>query len=248
MSISRFYTIFWREFRGYFVTPVMYVFAAIFSLLTGLLTFVTGGFFERGEASLSGPFFSWLPLLLALFAPALGMRIWSEENRQGTLDLLFSHPVPLGLVVLAKFAATVAALATALALTLSFVATITYLGSPDYAVIASSYLGALLIGAAFTAVACACSAASRSQVIAFVVASAICLAFVLIGTPRLANEMVTLFPGSASLVDAITTLAIKSHYDGFRKGLIETKSFLYFFTFIGGALFINYLVVQRKKH
>ena len=242
-----FLTIFWRELRGYYVTPVVYVFATIFTLLTGLLTFVVGGYFERAEANLSGPFFSWIPLLMALFAPALGMRIWADENRQGTLDLLFSHPIRLGSLVCAKFLAALAALCTALAITVTFVITTGYLGDPDYNIIASGYLGAVLIGAAFIAVSCACSAASRNQVIAFVVSATICLLFVLIGTERLANEVVNLFPGSATLVDSITTLAVKAHYDGFRKGFIETRSLIYFATFIATALFINYATVIKKQ-
>ena len=245
--MHRFFTIFWRELRGYYVTPVVYVFATIFALLTGLLTFVVGGYFQRGEANLSGPFFSWIPLLMALFAPAIGMRIWADENRQGTLDLLFSHPIRLSSLIFAKFLAALAALCTALAITLSFVFTTSYLGEPDYNVIATSYLGAIPIGASFVAISCACSAASRNQVIAFVVSATLCLLFVLIGTERLSNEVVNLFPGSSTLVDSITTLAIGTHYEGFRKGFIETRSLIYFLTFIGTGLFINYATVVKKQ-
>lgn len=246
--MSQFVAIFWRELRGYCVTPVVYVFATIFVLLTGLLTFVVGGFFERGEASLSAPFFSWLPLLLAVFAPAIGMRIWADENRQGTLDLLFSHPIRLGTLVLAKFAAALVALCLPLLLTVGFVFTVIYLGDPDLQVIAASYLGAMLMAAGFTAISCACSAASRNQVISFVIAASLCLVLVLLGTERLANEVVRVFPWSRALVDSVTDLAVKKHFEGFRKGLIESRSLVYFAALTAAALFVNYVTLLRKKN
>lgn len=241
------YAVYLRELRGYFATPIIYVFTTIFLVIAGLLTFVNGGFFERGEANLSGPFFSWIPLLMALFAPAVGMRIWARENRLGTLDLLFSHPVQLQSLVLGKFLAALSALCAPLFLTVSFVFTVAYLGEPDYLILLSSYFGSVLVGAAFVAITCACSAVSRNQVISFVVSTALCLIIVLLGTSQLSNEMIVLLPGSRTAVDAISSLAIKPHFDGFRKGLIETRSLFYFITFIGAALLINYMTLLRKQ-
>ncbi len=245
--MSAFLSILWRELRAFYLTPVAYVFTVIFLILIGVLTFIVGGFFLRGEASLSASFFQWMPLMLALFAPAVGMRMWSDENRQGTLILLFSQPVSLMKLVLAKFFAGWIALSAPLILTIAYVVTVHYLGDPDENLIISGYFGAVLMGGSFIAISCLCSAAARSQVVAFIISAAICLALVLMGTSRLSNEFLTLFPGSRDVVDAITSIAVNKQYDGFRKGLIETRAIFYFFTLSGFALLLNYIIMLRKQ-
>lgn len=242
-----FFSVFIREFRSLFATPVAYVFTAVFLFLAGLLTFVFGGFFQRGEASLAAPFFKNIPLLLALFAPCLSMRVWSSEYHQGTLDLLFSHPVSIPSLVLAKFFATLAALSVPLLLTLSFVFTTMYLGSPDYGVLASSYLGTILLGGAFIAISCACSALSRSQVVAFVLATTVCLLLVFLGGRSFSRELLSLFPESRFMVDSMAAIAVEQHFAGFRKGLIEVRSILFFLSLSGVALLANIIIILKKQ-
>src|SRR5215213_5272266 len=165
-----------RELAGYFATPVATVFIVVFLALAGVLTFSLGNFFARGQADLVA-FFSFLPWLLLLFVPALTMRLWAEERRLGTIELLFTLPIAPWQAGLGKVLAAWAFCAIALALTFPLWITVNVLGSPDNGVIVSGYFGSLLVAGAFLAMGSAVSALTRNQVIAFVLAVVVCFLF-----------------------------------------------------------------------
>ena len=169
-----------RELSAYFASPVAYVFIVIFLLLTGFFTFMVGGFFERNEASLIS-FFLWHPWLYLFLVPAVGMRVWSEERRQGTIELLMTMPITPWQAIMGKFLASWAFLALALALTFPVVMTVKYLVNPDLGVVAGGYIGSLLLAGAYLAITCFTSALTRNQVIAFIISVVVCLFLILAG-------------------------------------------------------------------
>src|SRR6204780_4425692 len=157
-----------RELAGYFSSPVAYVFIVIFLLLTGFFTFMAGGFFERGQASLDGPFFMWHPWLYLFLVPAVGMRLWAEERRVGTLELLLTLPITAWQAIVGKFLASWIFLFLALFLTFPIVITVNYLGAPDNGVIFAGYVGSLLMAGAYLAISCMTSAITRNQGVRFI--------------------------------------------------------------------------------
>src|SRR5438094_1199584 len=163
-----------RELRGYFSSPVAFVFIVIFLLLSGFFTFMVGGFFERGQANLD-TFFAWHPWLYLFLVPAVGMRMWSEERRLGTIELLLTMPVTPWQAILGKFLAAWAVVGLALLLTFPVWITVNYLGHPDNGVIFASYIGSFLMGGAYLAITAMTSATTRNQVVAFIVSVVLAL-------------------------------------------------------------------------
>src|SRR5665213_3593206 len=170
-----------RELSGYFSSPVAYVFIVIFLLLTGFFTFMAGGFFERGQASLDSSFFLWHPWLYLFLVPAVGMRLWAEERRVGTLELLLTLPITAWQAIVGKFLASWIFLALSLVLTFPVIITVNYLGSPDNGVIFAAYVGCLLMAGTYLAISCMTSAMTRNQVVSFIISVGICLFLVLCG-------------------------------------------------------------------
>src|SRR5512143_2520064 len=168
-----------RELGAYFSSPIAYVFIIIFLLLCGFFTFMVGGFFEQGQASLSRPFFDWHPWFYLFLVPAVGMRLWSEERRVGTLELLLTMPITTWQAIVGKFLASWLFLALALLLTFPVVITVNYLGHPDNGVIAAGYVGSLLLAGSYLAISCMTSALTRNQVISFILSVVICLFLIL---------------------------------------------------------------------
>src|SRR3954466_9016573 len=175
-----------RELGGYFASPVAYVFIVIFLLLCGFFTFMLGGFFERKEATLAS-FFLWHPWLYLFLVPAVGMRLWSEERRLGTMELLLTMPVTGWQAIVGKFLASWLFLGLALVLTFPVVLTVNYLGNPDNGVIFCAYIGSFLLAGAYLAISCATSAMTRNQVVSFIVSLVICLLLILAGWPPITN-------------------------------------------------------------
>src|ERR1044071_2529555 len=194
-----------RELGGYFTSPIAYVFLVIFLLLTGFFTFTIGNFFERGEASLVS-FFLWHPWLYLFLVPAVGMRLWAEERRVGTLELLLTMPITTWQAIVGKFLASWLFLVLALALTFPVVVTVNYLGSPDNGVILSGYIGSWLLAGAYLAISCITSAMTRMQVVSFIISVVVCLFFILAGFP----PVVRFLEGWASprLVDFVTSFSV----------------------------------------
>src|SRR3954468_16502009 len=180
-----------REIAGYFASPVAYVFIVIFLLLCGFFTFMLGGFFERREASLAS-FFIWLPWLYLFLVPAVGMRLWSEERRQGTMELLLTMPVTAWQAIVGKFLASWLFLALALLLTFPIIISVNYLGNPDNGVIFCAYIGSVLLAGAYLAITSLTSAMTRNQVISFILSVVICLFLILAGWPPVINLLLSL--------------------------------------------------------
>lgn len=233
-----------RELAAYFATPVAYVFIVIFLFLAGVFTFYVGAFFERGQADLL-PFFQFHPWLYLFLIPAISMRLWSEERKTGTVELLMTLPLTLGDAVLGKFLAAWAFTGIALALTFPIWLTVNYLGDPDNIIILVSYLGSFLMAGGFLAIGACISATTKNQVIAFVVSLVVCLLFVLAGYP----VVLDFFSGWAppALVQAIGSLSFLTHYSALTKGVVDLRDVLYFAVLIGFWLYANTVVIEMKK-
>ena len=242
--MSRTLSIFRREFQGYFATPVAYVFIVIFLFLTGLFTFYIGAFYERGQADLE-PFFRYHPWLYMLLIPAISMRLWSEERRSGTLELLLTLPISLAEAVVGKFLAAWAFTAIALALTFPLWLTVNYLGNPDNKVIAAGYLGSLLMAGGFLAIGSCISALTRIQVVAFVISFVVCFAFNLSGFPLVLD----FFSGWApqAVVDAVSSFSFLTHFNSIQKGVIDLRDIIFFTSLIAVWLYANMLAIESGK-
>lgn len=238
------WTIMRRELGGYFLTPVAYVFIVIFLLVTGVFTFQLGGFFEAGQADLRS-FFSFHPWLYLFLVPAVSMRLWSEERKQGTIELLLTLPITLGAAVLGKFLAAWAFAGIALVLTFPIWITVNYLGKPDNGVILAAYIGSFLLAGGFLAIGSAISAITRNQVIAFVITVVICFGFLLSGHPVVLSVLSGWAP--QALVDAIAGFSFLTRFDAIAKGVIDLRDLIYFATLIALALFATAVIVDAKK-
>ena len=237
-------SIFKREFIGYFATPIAYVFLAIFVFLSGIFTFYMGNFFDRGQADLQ-PFFQFHPWLYLFLIPALAMRLWSEERRGGTIELLLTLPVTIPQAVLGKFLAAWAFTGVALLLTFPLWITVNYLGDPDNGVIIASYLGSLLMAGAFLAIGACMSSVTRNQVIAFVSSAVVCLGFVLSGFPLVLEFFAAWAPDF--LVQAVSSFSFLSHFTAISEGVIELRDIVFFVSLTLFWLFVNALVIDLKK-
>ena len=232
-----------RELTAYFATPVATVFIVIFLVLQGALTFNLGDFFDRGQADLN-PFFTFIPWVFLLLVPAITMRLWAEERRLGTIELLLTLPLTQFQAVLGKFLAAWAFCAIALVLTFPFVITVNILGSPDNGVIASGYVGSLLVAGAFLAVGSAISALTRNQVIAFVLAVAVCFVFAVASYPVVTDFLSRNTP---ALADIARRVAVIDRFQDFTRGVVSVRDLIFFATFIGFWLYLNAVLVEQRK-
>jgi ABC-2 type transport system permease protein len=233
-----------RELASYFSSPVAYVFLVIFLLLTGFFTFTAGNFFERGEASLAA-FFGWHPWLYLVLVPAVGMRLWAEERRSGTMELLLTMPVAPWEAIVAKFLASWIFLAVALALTFPAVLTVNVLGDPDNGVIFAGYLGSLFLAGAYLAISCMTSAMTRNQVVAFILSVVLCLFLILAGFNPVTDLLVRW--ASPAAVDTVAAFSVVTHFDGFQRGVIDLRDLAYFLSVIGFALFANGVIIRGQR-
>jgi ABC-2 type transport system permease protein len=244
-SLANIKTIAKRELGAYFSSPLAYVFIIIFLLLCGFFTFMVGGFFESGQASLSQSFFDWHPWFYLFLVPAVGMRLWAEERRVGTLELLLTMPITPWQAIVGKFLASWLFLALALALTFPIVITVNYLGNPDNGVIFAAYIGSWLMAGTYLAVSCITSAMTRTQVVSFIVAVVVCLFLLLAGFP----PVVRLVSGWAGpwLVDLITSFSVITHFDGFQKGVLDSRDVIFFLSVIGFSLFATSVILRGHR-
>jgi ABC-2 type transport system permease protein len=236
--------VFRRELRSYFATPVAYVFIVIFLMLAGAFTFYIGGFYERAQADLR-PFFEFHPWLYLFLIPAIAMRLWAEERKAGTIELLMTLPVTAWQATLGKFLAAWAFAGIALLFTFPIWVTVNYLGDPDNGAIIAAYIGSFLMAGGFIAIGLCISAFTRNQVIAFVITVFVCFGFLLSGFPLVLN----LFSGWAPqvVVDGVASLSFLTHYRDISRGVIELRDLVYFGLVIGSALFASTIVLDWKK-
>jgi ABC-2 type transport system permease protein len=233
-----------RELTSTFTSPVAYVFLVIFLLLNGFFTFTAGGFFERGEASLAS-FFMWHPWLYLVLVPAVGMRVWAEERRAGTLELLLTMPIAAWQAIVAKFLASWIFLAVGLALTFPVVITVNVLGDPDNGQIFTGYVGSLLLAGAYLAITCMTSAMTRNQVVAFIVSVVLCLFLILAGFNPI-TDLLTRW-ASPGFVDAVASFSVMTHFDGFQKGVISLRVTVFFLSAVAFALFATGVVLRYYR-
>ena len=237
-------TIFRRELGSYFATPVAYVFIVIFLIMSGALTFYLGHLYERGQADLN-PFFQFHPWLYLFLVPAIAMRLWAEERKTGSIELLMTLPVSTGQAVVGKFLAAWVFIGIAVVLTFPLWITVNYLGNPDNGVIFTAYLGSYLMAGGFLAIGACISATTRNQVIAFIITVVICFVFLLAGSPLVLNFFKAWIP--QNIVDALSSLSFLTHYASIARGVIDVRDVIYFVSLIGCWLYANALVVDMKK-
>jgi ABC-2 type transport system permease protein len=233
-----------RELRGYFSSPVAFVFIVIFLLLSGFFTFMVAGFFQRGEASLQ-TFFTWHPWLYLFLVPAVGMRMWSEERRLGTIELLLTMPITPWQAIVGKFLASWLVVGLALVLTFPVVFTVNHLGNPDIGVILGGYIGSFLMAGAYLAVTAMTSAMTRNQVVSFIVAVVLSLFLILAGFPPVTNLLVTW--AAPWLVDGIAAFSVMTHFDSIQKGVLDTRDLVYFLSVIGFCLFTTSIIIRTHR-
>ena len=236
--------IFKREFSGYFSTPVAYVFIVIFLFLTGVFTFYIGAFYERNQADLE-PFFNFHPWLYLFLIPAISMRLWSEERKTGTIELLMTLPIAVHEAVIGKFLAAWAFTVVAVVLTFPMWITVNYLGRPDNTVILASYIGSLFMAGGFLAIGSCVSAITKSQVIAFVISVVFCFLFLLSGFPLVLDFFRAWAP--QAVVNAVASFSFLTHFESIKKGVIDIRDLIYFVTLICFWLYANVVVIESRK-
>jgi len=241
--MNGFLAVFKRELKSYFATPLAYVFLVIFLFFSGYLTF-RDGFFEMRQADMSA-FFMNLPILFVFMVPAIGMRLWSEERKTGSIELLLTLPINAASAVLGKFFAAWVLLAIALILTFPMVVTVCYLGNPDIGVILTGYIGSLLMAGVFLAISCFFSAVTKSQVISFVFSVVACSVMILIGMPTAMNHLSTFLP--MGLVEIIGAMGVQDHFESVRKGVLEIKDISYFVVLIVGWIVACGIILDERK-
>ncbi|USN99572.1 MAG: ABC transporter permease subunit [Phycisphaeraceae bacterium] len=237
-------SVFRRELTGYFVTPVAYVFIVIFLVLAGVATFQLGNLFERGQADLL-PFFGFLPWLYLFLIPALSMRLWAEERKSGTIELLLTLPITPAGAVVGKYLAAWVFAGISLALTFPLWITLNKLGSPDNGAILTGYLGSLLMAGGFLAIGSTVSAATKSQVIAFVISVVLCFAMLLLGFSAVQDFFSGWVP--APVMDTLSTFSFMTQFDMLSRGVIEARSIVFFVSLIGCLLVANVIIVETRR-
>jgi ABC-2 type transport system permease protein len=242
--MSQLSVIFKRELASYFATPLAYVFILIFLVLSGVFTFYLGGFFESGQANLSA-FFNFHPWLYLFLVPAIAMRLWAEERKSGTIELLMTLPITRFDAVTGKFLAAWVFAGLALLLTFPMVITVNYLGEPDNGAIITGYIGSWLLAGAYLAIGSCMSALAKNQVIAFILAVSVCFLFIVSGFPMVLDG----FSGWAPqwLIDAVASLSFLTRFDAISKGVIDLRDLLYFLTLIAAWLAATAVVIDLKK-
>lgn len=236
--------VFRRELASYFATPVAYVFIVIFLVLAGAFTFYLGGFYERGQADLQ-PFFAFHPWLYLFLIPAISMRLWSEERKNGSIELLLTLPITMLQAVLGKFLAAWAFAGIALLLTVPVWITVNYLGDPDNGAILAGYVGSFLMAGSILAIGSCISALTRNQVVAFILTAVICLFLLLAGYPLVLDFIASFAP--QLLVDAVASLSFLTHFNSISKGVIDLRDLVYFALTIAFWLYASAVVIDLKK-
>lgn len=236
--------IFKRELASYFATPLAYVFILIFLVLSGVFTFYLGGFYEGGQADLKA-FFSFHPWLYLFLVPALAMRLWAEERKSGSIELLMTLPITRFEAVTGKFLAAWVFAGIALLLTFPMIITVNYLGEPDNGAIVTAYIGSWLLAGSYLAIGSCMSALAKNQVIAFILAVSACFLFIVSGFPMVLDA----FTGWAPqwLLDAVASLSFLTRFEAISKGVIDLRDLLYFITLMAAWLAATAIVVDLKK-
>ena len=241
--MNSFFAVFKRELKSYFSTPLAYVFLVIFLFFSGYLTF-RQGFYDARQADMNA-FFHNLPLLFVFMVPSTAMRLWAEERKGGTIELLFTLPITITQAVLGKFFAAWIFLGIAIALTFPMIITVNYLGSPDNGLIITGYIGSFLMAGGFLAIGCFFSAVSKNQVISFVLSVVACAIFVYAGMPSTLSYFADFLP--MGLVSAIENMSIMIHFESLQKGVVKFSDISYFVLLIAGWIAAGSIILDERK-
>ena len=236
--------VFRRELNSYFLTPVAYVFIVIFLITANAFAFYLGGLYERGQADLA-PFFAYHPWLYLFLVPALSMRLWAEERKSGSIELLLTLPIRPWHAVVGKFFAAWAFTALAVVLTFPIWMTVNYLGAPDNGTILAAYIGSVLMAGGFLAVGSCVSALTKNQVVAFIVSVVLCFGLLAAGHPMILDLFSAWAP--QALVDGIASLSFLTHFESISKGVIDLRDLVYFFLLIGASLYATSLILGIRQ-
>lgn len=244
--IKNIYAITKRELASYFLSPIAIVFLIVFLLLINFFTFAPflGSFYELGISDLRS-FFIWHPWIYLVLVPAVAMRLWAEERRVKTIELLLTLPITTTQALLGKFIAAGIFLTIALILTFPVIITAEYLGSPDYGTVVGGYLGSWLMALTYLATGMVCSSLTKNQVISFVIAVIVCLFMALAGFQPVTELMIKWAP--QWLVNLIAGIGIIPHYISMQRGVIDMRDVVYFLTLIPLLLFLCHIIVESKK-
>ena len=241
--MTGFWTVCKRELKGYFATPVAYVFLVIFLFFAGYLPFKER-FFEARQADLR-LFFQWIPILFVFMVPSTAMRLWSEERRSGSIELLFSLPITTGQAVLGKFVAAWLFLGISLLLTFPMPVTVFYLGHPDPGPILTGYLGSFLLAGGYLAIGCFFSALTKNQVISFILAVVACAVIFSIGLPTTTDYLSGLLP--QTLLDTFENMSFQTHFESMQRGILAFKDISYFILMIVGWIWACSIILEERK-
>ncbi|MBI9016820.1 MAG: ABC transporter permease subunit [Phycisphaerae bacterium] len=242
--MNGFMTIFKRELKGYFATPVAYVFLVIFLFFAGYLPFEKEDFFNVGQADMQA-FFKWLPILFIFMVPGISMRLWAEEKKSGTIELLFTLPIDTMAAVLGKFAAAWCFMALGLVLTCVFPVTLLDLGKPDMGQIICGYIGSFLLCGGYLAIGGFCSAITRSQVISFILAVVGCAVFYSIALPTSQGFLSSILGNN--FAEIFASLSFERHFDSIKRGVIRMSDLSYFFIMIASWLCCTSIIIKERK-
>ena len=245
--LRRIWIVFKKDLLTFICTPTLYVCVALFVFLASYLNFVAGHFFQRGEASLAGSFFRWHPWLYAFLAPALSMRLWSEEYRQRTMELLLTMGFRPWQLVLGKFLASWTVLLAALGLTFPLVITLYYLGPPDTGALVSGYLGSALLSGAFLGISIAAASLSRNQFISYILGAWFCSILLILGSAASMDAVIRMFSGVSWLAEWIASLSFAPHYKHFQRGVIPLAGIIYFASTCLFGLYCAQLIILNKR-
>ena len=242
--LEKTYIIFDRELKGYFRTPLASIFLLVFLALSSGMTFFLGRFFERDQADLTA-FFAWHPWLFLILMPAIGMRLWAEERRSGTIELLITLPVTNMQLVIGKFLASWIFTLIALILTMPIWVTVNYLGDPDNNVILISYIGSWLMAGAFLALTSCLSALTKNQVIAFIISSISGFVLIMAGFNLVLSSVRSWTP--TWVTETVGSMSFLSHFSRIQMGVFDLRSLIFFVSMIILCIWINVQLVQIKK-
>ena len=233
-----------RELASYFATPLAYVFILIFLVVASWFAFSLGGFYERGQADLA-PFFNFHPWLYLFLIPAISMRLWAEERKSGSIELLMTMPITLWQAVLGKFLAAWIFTGIALALTFPMWITVNYLGKPDNGAIFAAYVGSLLLAGGFLAIGSCMSALTRNQVIAFILSVVVSFLFLLMGYPLVIEWVSAVLP--QAIVNAVASFSFLTHFESIAKGVIDIRDLLFFGMLMALFLLATAITLDLRK-
>lgn len=243
-SIRNIWGVMKRELASYFASPIAYVFIIIFLALMGFFTFMVDDFFEYGQADLR-PFFRWHPWLYLVLVPAIGMRLWAEERRSGSMELLLTLPISPWQAICGKFLAAWLFVGLALLLTFPAILTVVYLGDPDGGIIFTGYLGSFAVAGIYLAVGTMTSAMTRSQIVSFIISLVVCLLLVLAGWPMVTNMFSAWAP--EWLVNGVAACSVIPHYDALQRGVVDTRDLVYAATVILFCLFTTAVILRNRR-